>query len=100
MATISKKTHFYLTCLQKKQKFPLASQPLGRTSVGACDQGGCAKFLAIVTKCSYRRFGGIKEKMFLINFWGAASSPLIFMMFCLAYRLIRCIISSKRIFDN
>jgi hypothetical protein len=42
----------------------LASQPLGRASVGACDQGGCAKFLAIVTKRSCGRFGAIKEKMF------------------------------------
>ena len=70
MATISQKTHFYLTCLQKKQKFPLVSQPLGRTSIGACDQGGCAKFLAIVTKRSCRRFGGIKEKMFFDKFIG------------------------------
>nr|DAY01283.1 MAG TPA: hypothetical protein [Caudoviricetes sp.] len=42
----------------------MVSQPLCRASIGACDQGGCAKFLAIVTKRSCRRFSGIKKRCF------------------------------------
>ena len=68
MVTISQKNALLSNLLIKnKQKISLASQPLGRASVGACDQGGCVKFLVIVTKRSCKRFSGIKEKMFLIN---------------------------------
>nr|DAT43292.1 MAG TPA: hypothetical protein [Caudoviricetes sp.] len=42
----------------------MASQPLGRASVGACDQGGYVKFLVIVTKRSCRCFSGIKKRCF------------------------------------